>query len=320
MSIASSTEQALHDFLEDWEKLNNEGPSEQLGLYCSLANNDDTRPDVVKHLLRSGADANYRYFGNTALFGICSRSKLLMPKNSNDMVAIVDMLIEHGADVHARSSPLDGSRMPLYSALGYGDECGPARIIQALLAAGADPLAEELGCIPSDGSPVYPGSPGCSDSSPAPCRRFTCWCHLPAASSSASAVYDYWHFHYPHPDRIGSYADHGDIDETGSDVYCEPLYYYYADIDDNERFARARQLGSPLRRITSAIKMVKDFPINDFGAPMPGVPDDVRGAIEKAAAWPGSVRCNWIVACIQMGLMADAENSDSSLTKRACLC
>ena len=198
-------------------------------------------------------------------------------EKDNETKALLEILVAAGADADIPnfygSTPMSDSvvkQMPLTTELlidaGYGDECGPARIIQALLAAGADPLAEELGCIPSDGSPVYPGSPGCSDSSPAPCRRFSCCCHLPAASSSASAVYDYWHFHYPHPDRIGSYADHGDIDETGSDVYCEPRYYYYADIDDNERFARARQLGSPLRRITSAIKKwSRTFPLMTLG-------------------------------------------------------
>ena len=272
-----SAEEALHSFLEGFDELEDfdrKAPGDQLGLYCSLA--DPVRPDVVKYLLQHGADANHRYNGNTPLFEICLRSRI-EKRNFDEMFATTNTLIEHGADVNARSSPSNGAMTVLYSALDYGTECCPARIIQALLAAGANPLAEELGGIPNDEWPCVPGSP------------------VYTAVSDDDDDGNGFCTNRPDISSCTNYTGYGYSNIT------DWSYFTSADISDAERFVRARQLESPSRRITSAIEMVKDFPINSDGVPMPGVPDDVRAAIEEAAAWLQSVQCSWIV-CMTAGV------------------
>ena len=108
---SESAAQALHAFGEvragwgeGYANFETKPLGMQLKLYCSQA--EHTRPDVVQYLLQQGADANHRCSsGETVMHEICADAKYGRRGNHGEKAAIVDLFIEHGASVNARSSP-----------------------------------------------------------------------------------------------------------------------------------------------------------------------------------------------------------------------
>ena len=264
---SESAAQALHAFgkvREGWgegyENFKAQPLDMQLELYCSEA--EHTRPDVVQYLLQQGADANLRCCsGETVMHRICADAKYGRRGNRDEKADIVELLIKYGASVNARSSPANDARTVLFSALDHGDVCCPLRIIQALLNAGADPLALEIGYIPEEiikaerdidadfpGSPVCPGSPL-------------------SEGFGYSGITDW-------------------------------SYFTTDEIDDDERLVRAKQMSHPLISMTSAVEKVDNRVWIDFdGSPLPEVPEDVRRAVKNAGTWPQGLKCCWAVVC-----------------------